>query len=193
VVELEGEEMSGESGGLFPTSRAKSLTNIVRGAFQNPRRILAGHVGPGMSVLDFGCGPGFFTIEAARLAGENGRVVAADLQPEMLEKLARSVRGTGLEKRILIHRCQADRIGAEGPFDTVLAIYVLHETPDQARALEEIRGLLKPGGRLLVVEPQHRVTSEKFEEMLGIAGRLGFKVAGRPRVFMSRAASLSRG
>lgn len=183
--------MSGEACKLYSASRAKSLTNFVREMFQNPRRILTGHVGPGMTVLDFGCGPGFFTLEAARLVGEKGRVVAADLQPEMLEKLARAARGTQLEQRIVLHRCQEDRIGAQGPFDAVLAIYVLHETPDQARALEEIKGLLKPSGKLLVVEPKHRVTPEKFEKTLEAAVKIGFKLAGRPKVFMSRAAALT--
>lgn len=184
--------MKEDPGRLYPAARARSLQGLVRGLFQNPRRILAGHVGPGMTVLDFGCGPGFFTLEAARLAGENGRVVAADLQPEMLDRLAKAVRGTALEKRIVLHRCQPDRIGAEGPFDAALAIYVLHETPDQIKALGEIFGLLKPGGRLLAIEPQHRVSPERFEEMLEASGRLGFRVAGRPKVFMSRAASLER-
>lgn len=191
-MELEGEKVSAESSRLYPASRARSLTSLIRGIFQNPRLILASHIGPGMTVLDFGCGPGFFTLEAARLVSENGRVVAADLQPEMLERLAKAVRGTQLEKRIILHRCQADRIGAEGPFDAVLAIYVLHETPDQSKALKEIHGLLKPGGRLLAVEPQHKVSLERFEGMLGSAGKLGFKLAERPRIFMSRAAALIR-
>lgn len=51
-----------------------------------------------MTVLDIGCGPGFFSIEMAQMVSENGKVFSADLQDGMLQKLRTKIQGTGLQK-----------------------------------------------------------------------------------------------
>jgi hypothetical protein len=65
------------------------LASPVRRIFNNPQKILAGHVKPGMTVLEPGPGMGFFTIELARMVGGRGRVIAVDIQPKMLDGLKR--------------------------------------------------------------------------------------------------------
>jgi len=65
---------------VCPTKFAGSLDNSIRKLVHKPRRILEAHIKKGMTVLDLGCGPGYFTIELAKLAGEEGWVIAADLQ-----------------------------------------------------------------------------------------------------------------
>ena len=54
-----------------------------------------------MKVLDIGCGPGFFTIEIAKLLNGSGQVIAADMQEGMLCKVQQKVEGTGLELLII--------------------------------------------------------------------------------------------
>jgi ubiquinone/menaquinone biosynthesis C-methylase UbiE len=53
-----------------------------------------------MTVLDLGCGPGFFSIAMAQMTGASGRVIAVDLQSGMLQKLNAKIQGTELESAI---------------------------------------------------------------------------------------------
>jgi len=161
--------------------------------FQNPRKILGPFVAEGMTVADVGCGPGFFTIEMARMVGRAGRVIAVDLQEGMLQKLGRKVRGTDLEERIILTRCEEDRINVSWEVDFALAFYMLHEVPDQERFFGEIGQSLKPQGQLLVVEPSFHVSKRKFEKTIQKAQNVGFLLVERPKVFLSRAALLNKG
>lgn len=72
--------------------RAGFFDSKIRKLFQNPNKILSPYIDKGMNVLDLGCGPGFFTLEMANLVGESGKVVAADLQEEMLVKVENKIK-----------------------------------------------------------------------------------------------------
>jgi len=63
-----------------------------------------------MTVLDVGCGPGFYSVEMADMVGKSGNVIAADLQQGMLEKVEEKIKGTYIENRIKLHKCEKDRI-----------------------------------------------------------------------------------
>src|SRR5664280_1369404 len=76
------------------------LASPVRRIFQQPAQVLAGHVRPGMTVLEPGPGMGFFTLELARLAGGSGRVIAIDIQPRMLDVLRRRAAKAGVLDRV---------------------------------------------------------------------------------------------
>ena len=102
--------MAGRKTRVCPVERAGSLDTKIRRIFQNPRRILSPFVSEGMTAVDLGCGPGFFTIDMALLAGRSGRVIAVDLQEGMLEKLREKIAGTELEERITLHRCEQQSI-----------------------------------------------------------------------------------
>ena len=67
-----------------------------------------------MTVLDVGCGPGFFTVAMAQMVGKAGRVIAGDLQEGTLQKLRDKVEGTELSRRIALHRCEAKQGRREG-------------------------------------------------------------------------------
>lgn len=143
-----------------------------------------------MTIMDFGCGMGLFSIAMAKLVGDNGRVIAVDLQQQMLDVLEKRAKKAGIADRIATHRCEETSIGLSEPIDLALASYSAHEVPDLRRLLTEIHGLLRPTGRFLVIEPVGHVTAKDFEAMLSLAEEIGFRVEERPQVRLSRAAVL---
>jgi ubiquinone/menaquinone biosynthesis C-methylase UbiE len=175
---------------VCPASHAGWLSTPVRRLMHNPRRVVSGLAEPGQTVADLGCGPGFFTLPLAQLVGDEGRVIAVDLQQAMLDKLAVRAERAGLSGRITLHACAADALDLTETVDAALAFYMLHEVPDQERFLGEVRTLLKPGGRFLLVEPRGHVGAEAFERSLAAAMATGMTVERRPRVLFSRAAFL---
>ena len=94
-----------------------------------------------MTVLDVGCGPGFFSIELARMVGRTGRVFSADLQDGMLQKLGRKVRGTELEDRINLVRCEGDKINVSEEIDFGLAFWMVHEVPDKESFFRQLKAI----------------------------------------------------
>jgi len=172
---------------VCPVGLAGGLDNPLRRLLQNPRKILAPYVRPGMTVLDLGCGPGFFSIEIAKLLAGSGKLIAADLQQGMLDRVRNKIRGTELERVVETHRCEADRIGVVGRLDFVLAFYVVHEIPDHDALFRELKTILKPGGRLLIIEPKFHVTRKAFDAMEVRLAGAGFAVIDRPALTMSRA------
>jgi len=72
---------------ICPVEKAGGLDNSIRKILQHPRKILRPYIKEGMSVLDLGCGPGYFSLEIAKLLNESGKVIAADLQQGMLDKV----------------------------------------------------------------------------------------------------------
>ena len=175
---------------VCPVEMSFSLDNRIRRWVQNPRVILKPHIQEGMTVLDVGCGPGFFSIDMAALVGASGQVIAADLQEGMLEKIRNKIRATDLEARISVHRCASDRIGVTQAVDFVLVFYMFHEVPNKEAFLAEIGSIIKPDGRVLLVEPPLHVSQSAFEAMIEKARSAGFELVDRPKVFLSKAALL---
>jgi len=79
---------------IHSVENSRALENSFRFRFQNPQKILEPYIKPGMTVLDLGCGPGFFTIEIARMLNCSGKVIAADIQNGMLDKVSQKNSGT---------------------------------------------------------------------------------------------------
>ena len=171
---------------VCPVEHAGGLDNSVRRLLQNPRKIVKPYINKGMTVLDLGCGPGFFTVEIAHLLQDRGKVIAADLQEGMLEKLNNKIKGTVLEQRVELHKCQNDTIDVTEKVDFVLAFYMVHEVPNQDKLLNELHTVLNPGGKILIIEPKFHVSKKAFEEMIEKARNIGFVSAGSPKVFFSR-------
>jgi ubiquinone/menaquinone biosynthesis C-methylase UbiE len=184
--------MSDSNNRVFPIKRAGSLDNKLRRWFQNPKIILKPYLKEGMTVLDIGCGPGFFSIDMAQMVGESGRVIASDLQEGMLNKLREKIEGTELEKRIIMHKCEKNKIGVLEDVDFVLAFYVVHEIPDQENFFAEIKSILKQKGKLFVIEPPLHVSKTAFEETIRKALDAGFTFIESPRVLLSKTVILRK-
>lgn len=177
---------------VCPAERAGHLDNKFRRWFQNPQKILSPYIKEGMTALDLGCGPGFFSVDMAHMVGESGRVIASDLQDAMLDKLRSKIYGTKIEERIVFHKCQEDTIGITDPVDFILAFYMVHEIPDQHVFFNEIESLLKTNGVILMVEPPFHVSNKAFNQTIERALKAGLIVAERPGVLFSKAVILKK-
>jgi ubiquinone/menaquinone biosynthesis C-methylase UbiE len=154
------------------------LLNPVRKLLENPNKIFGEFVREGMIVLEPGCGMGFFTLPLARMVGPRGHVVAVEIQPRMLAGLKRRAQRAGLLERIELRHAEAGKLGLAdlaGKVDLTVALHMVHEVPDQGSFITQVGEVLKPGGKLLIVEPKHHVSKDRFEETLVIAERNGFK------------------
>ncbi len=181
---------------VFPASRAGLLDSRLRRLIYRPDRLAERYVKPGDRVLDFGCGPGFFTRAFAKRIGDTGRVIAVDLQHEMLRLLREKLEPEGLMPRIRTHQCARDSIGlspgCDGKIDAAFAIFVVHEVPDPDRLFREIAALLVSGGQLFYSEPPLEVSGREFRENLALAQGAGLKVAETRLFFVNRAALLMK-
>jgi ubiquinone/menaquinone biosynthesis C-methylase UbiE len=175
---------------VCPPGACFTFDNFLRNVFQKPLKILAPFALEGKTVVDIGPGKGYFTIPLARIVGDAGRVIAADIQPEMLKSLVKRARRAGVSERIRTHLCAADGLGVPEAADFVLMFWMAHEVRDRASLFREVRGILKPGGKLLLVEPRIHVTGAMFEETVAAAEASGLSVNSRPRIRFSRAAVL---
>lgn len=171
------------------------LANPIRALFQNPEKILAPHVRSGMHVLDVGSAMGFFSLPAARLVGPSGRVVCVDIQQKMLDVLLGRARRANLVDRIEARLCGEDSLCIADIHDQIhfaLLFAVVHEVNDPARFFSEVYVTLRPGGRVLYVEPRGHVRGDVFHESLAIAARTGLRRIDSLRIPWSHGALLEK-
>ncbi|MCL2654764.1 MAG: class I SAM-dependent methyltransferase [Coriobacteriia bacterium] len=179
---------------VCPWQHGSHLAGPVRKLFNNPRRLLERYVVSGMTVADIGSGMGFLTLPLADMVGEDGQVIAVDLQPEMLEGLKARAQKAGVTN-IVLHQCARDSLGIEqysGSVGVALIYWMLHEVGDPERLIQEVHEALAPEGKLLFVEPNGHVSEEKFQDSLEMIIAQGFTLVERPKVSISRAAVLQK-
>ncbi len=185
--------MANEKNRVCPVILARGLDNRIRRWLQDPRKILGPYIKEGMTVLDVGCGPGFFSVELAQMVGKSGRVIASDLQEGMLRKLRDKIQGTELQERVTLHLCENNKLGLSEGVDFVLAFYVVHEIPNQEDFFNEIKSILKPNAKVFIVEPPLHTSKRAFEETIRRARDAGLIVVDRPKIFASKTAILQKG
>lgn len=111
------------------------------------------HIGPGEAVLDVGCGTGTLALAAGRRVGATGRITGIDPSPQMIARARHKAERRALNSEFAIG--VIEHLGfPDESFDVVLSTFMMHHLPDdlRARGLAEIARVLKPGGRLLVVD-----------------------------------------
>jgi 2-polyprenyl-3-methyl-5-hydroxy-6-metoxy-1,4-benzoquinol methylase len=112
-----------------------------------------GRVACGESVLDVGCGTGTLAIAAKRRVGSAGTVHGLDASVEMLARAEKKAKKAGVE--VFFKNGVAEAIPfPDAQFNVVLSTVMLHHLPQKARrwCANEIRRVLKPDGRVLVVD-----------------------------------------
>ena len=170
---------------------AKFLDNGIRKMLHNPRKLFGRWVKAGDVVFDIGCGPGAFTVDLAQMAGPEGSVVAIDLQEVMLDMTKKKITAAGLNDRVVFHRCSSDTIGIDRKADFIVTFYMVHETPDPMRFVDEVAGLLKPGGYWYVAEPAFHVSKKEYLEVINRCETNGLSVVEQKGI-LSRVAVLKK-
>lgn len=106
----------------------------------------------GMTVCDMGCGSGFYTLQLAAAVGAEGRVLAVDIQPEMLRLMeARAAEKQLTNIRSILGSVVEPQLPAAA-VDLILCVDVYHEFAYPQQMLAAMRQALKPQGRLVLVE-----------------------------------------
>jgi len=141
---------------------------------ENPEEMLEQlKVEPNMTVCDMGCGDGYYTVELARRVGAEGKVLAVDIQPEMLQELSRRCERLGIKNVDMVLGLPHDPKLPDGKVDLILMVDVYHEFSNPVEMLDAMRRSLKPGGRIALVEfrgedptvpikPEHKMTKKQI-------------------------------
>lgn len=158
------------------------LEDPERLAWQRPDEVVAAlGLRTGAVACDVGVGPGYFALRMARAVGPSGRVHAIDVEPRMLEVLARRAKEAGVENLRPLLAPGGDVAVPPEPCDAILAVNTFHHFPDRAAALRRLAARLSPGGRLAVVDfhagelpvgppPDHKVSRDEFLAAVREAG-----------------------
>ncbi|MBM4434490.1 MAG: ubiquinone/menaquinone biosynthesis methyltransferase [Chloroflexi bacterium] len=120
------------------------------------RAVALARLGPGERALDVGAGTGDLTIGVLRASHPTSAVVALDLAPRMLAVARRRLRGGGLERRATVVVANAEAIPLPGAsVDRIVSGFTLRNIGDLPRSLREMRRVLRPGGRIALLELSH--------------------------------------
>lgn len=109
-------------------------------------------VRPGMTVADIGAGDGYYTVRLAPRVGATGRVLAQDIQPEVIERLADRVARERLDNVSLKLGAVDDPRLPANSFDRVFMVHMYHEIGEPYAFLWRLRPALRAGGQVIVVD-----------------------------------------
>ncbi|HEX3872226.1 MAG TPA: class I SAM-dependent methyltransferase, partial [Pirellulales bacterium] len=141
---------------IAPTMTYHGADWLVRDSRQQEENceamLKALHIEPGQTVCDMGCGNGFYTIPMSRLVGPEGRILAVDVQSEMLTMLRARLRHENIKNVRPIQGLLWDPRLPDGEVDLILLVDVYHEFSHPEPMLQAMRKSLKPHGRLALVE-----------------------------------------
>ncbi len=164
----------------MPEFLANLIDNPLRRKIQPPAEMPIRHgIEPGMTVLEVGPGNGRYTLETARRVGATGKVIAVDIEPRMIERVAQralSERVTNLEAKVAsVHALPFD----DGTFDAACLISVIGEIPEPERAMREFHRVLKPSGTLAFSELLFDPDYPRAKTLVRRADRAGFVVKNK--------------
>jgi ubiquinone/menaquinone biosynthesis C-methylase UbiE len=171
---------------LHPVEKAHALESRLRLLFQDPGRILKKYIRPGMTVLDLGCGTGYFTLTIAGLLEKKGKVIATDVQQGMLEILKQKLQGSELRDMVQICNNPENSLGVKEKVDFIFAFYSFHEMRYIDDIILNLKEILKPGTKILISEQKFHVTKDSFNTIIQKMEKAGFEICERPRIFLSR-------
>lgn len=149
----------------------------VRDLLRPPEKLLQQTpLGPGMKVVDYGCGPGAFSLAAARIVGPEGCVYAVDIHPLAIRSVQRAAARKGLSN---IQTLLGSRLAelASHQIDLILCYDVLHLIADIPTMLADMHRVLKANGVLSVSD--HHLPDEEILRRITEGGLFSLAVRGR--------------
>jgi ubiquinone/menaquinone biosynthesis C-methylase UbiE len=133
------------------------LEDPKRDAYQKPHEVLmALGLKEGEVVADIGSGAGYFALRFARHVGENGRVYAVDVNPEMVVHLNRRIRDLGLRNLITLLAPPDDPLLPDRSVDRFFICDTWHHIENQDQYLALLKRMLKPGGQVVMIDYHKR-------------------------------------
>jgi predicted methyltransferase len=160
---------------------AKDFDDPARDAWQKPAEVIAAmRLAEGMIVAEVGAGTGYFLPHLSRAVGPRGRVLALDIEPDMVRYMRERAAREGLanvEPKVVA----LDDPGlAPGSVDRVLVVDTWHHVDARAAYAAKLRAALRPGGAVYIVDftkdsgrgppPHHRLAAEEVARELTAAG-----------------------
>lgn len=163
----------------FPASMAFLLDSQLRRIITDrKKKAIAAGVKLGDSVLEIGCGPGFYTEELSRVVGSSGKVYAQDVQAEMINRLKKKISKYGLNNVIPLLVSSA-RIPVEsGSIDAVFAVNVFEEIDKEnltEATIAEIGRLCRKGGTVFIEDHKFGATKPVIEKVAKLLEQIDFK------------------
>lgn len=154
-------------------------------AFSNPERnVKYLGLGLGNNVADFGAGSGFYSLAAAEIVGERGKVYAVDLHTELLLRVCNSGKAKGCANIVAVAGDLESPRGSalkDASIDAVIMSNVLSLIKNKTNALSEAFRVLKPGGKLLFIDWSDHKTSiapKSYPILPARAAKLNVEAAG---------------
>jgi predicted methyltransferase len=160
---------------------SKEFDDPSRDAWQQPERVVAAmQLQPGMTVADVGAGTGYFEPHLARAVGDAGRVLALDVQPDMVRHLTERAAREKMAN-VVARQVAPDDPGLEPQsVDRVLIVDTWHHIDGRAAYAARLRAALRPAGLVVVVDfrldahrgppPEHRIPPEELARELEAGG-----------------------
>ncbi|MFH0974348.1 MAG: methyltransferase domain-containing protein [Spirochaetota bacterium] len=177
---------------VCPWWLAYTFDNRIRKFFHNPDKMFSKYIRKGMTVLDIGCGMGYFSIGMAAFVGDKGKVIALDIQEKMLEVMKKRAEKAGMLKRITPHLSTKKDLKLKKKVDFALSFWMVHEVPDINIFLKNVYNTLNKHGRYFIAEPKMHTSEKYFSNLESLCLATGFRIIDRPEVSLSRAVLLER-
>jgi ubiquinone/menaquinone biosynthesis C-methylase UbiE len=148
---------------------------------RDPYRLLkAAGLKAGQKVLEVGCGPGFFTIPAAKIVGDEGLVYAVDVHPRAIERVKEKIERQGIKNVRPMLTNASNTLLADQSIDLAFMFGLPHIVGGQESVISEIQRILKPGGVL-----SFKKTRGSEKKLIEKVERGGFIYSGRKaRIFL---------
>jgi ubiquinone/menaquinone biosynthesis C-methylase UbiE len=129
------------------------LEDPSRDAYQKPAEVVAAlGLKPGEVVADIGAGSGYFAVRLARAVGERGWVFGVDISPEMILHLNRRLRDAGVPNVRTILSAPDDPLLPDASVDVFFICDTWHHIDERTKYLGLMKRMLRPGGRIAIVD-----------------------------------------
>ena len=133
------------------------LEDPARDAYQKPHEVvMALGLKEGETIADIGAGSGYFAFRFSRHVGENGRVYAVDINPEMIVYMNRRIRDMKVKNMVTVLSAPDDPLLMDGSIDRFFICETWHHIQNQTQYLVLIMKMLKPGGQVVMIDFQKR-------------------------------------